>query len=77
MNTLISKLFLGKYYFIKDIEIDCSNSDKEYSDEECINLILETLKKLESFLAGGFKVLSWNIKSFLNFGLRKYFNLGL
>ena len=51
MNTLILKLFLGKYYFIKYIEIDCSNSDKEYSDEECINLILETLKKLESFLA--------------------------
>ena len=49
MNTLTLKLFLGKYYFIKDIEIDCSNSDKEYSDEECINLILETLKKLKFF----------------------------
>ena len=34
------EVFLEKYYFIKDIEIFCSNSD-----EECINLFLETLKK--------------------------------
>ena len=34
------KVFLQKYYFIEDIEICCSNSDKE-----CINLFLETHKK--------------------------------
>ena len=39
------EVFLEKYYFIKDIEIFCSNSDEEYYDEECINLFLETLKK--------------------------------
>ena len=38
------KVFLGKYYFIEDIEIYCSNSDEGYYDEECINLFLETLK---------------------------------
>ena len=31
------KLFLEKKYFIEDISILCSNSDKEYYDEECIN----------------------------------------
>ena len=40
-----TKVFLEKYYFIKGIEIYCSNSDEEYYDEECINLFLKTLKK--------------------------------
>ena len=39
------KVFLQKYYFIEDIETFCSNSDEEYYEEECINSILETLKK--------------------------------
>ena len=39
------KGLLEKYYFNEDIEIFCSNSDKEYYDEECIHLFLETLKK--------------------------------
>ena len=41
------KVFLEKYYFIEDKEIFCSSSDGEYYDEECINLLLETLKKQE------------------------------
>ena len=39
------KGLLEKYYFIEDIEIFCSNFDKEYYDKECIHLFLETLKK--------------------------------
>ena len=39
------KVFLEKYYFIEDIEIDCSHSDEEYYDRECINLFSKTLKK--------------------------------
>ena len=39
------KVFFKKYYFIKDIEIYCCNSNEEYYDEECINLFVETLKK--------------------------------
>ena len=46
------KVFLKKYWkqkqkfsAVKDIEIQCSNSDEEYYDKECINLFLETLKK--------------------------------
>ena len=39
------KVFLEKYYFIEEIEIFCSNSDKKFYDEKCINLFLETLKK--------------------------------
>ena len=39
------KVFLEKYYFIEDVEIYCSNSDKEYYDEEWINLFLKTLKE--------------------------------
>ena len=37
-------VFLEEYYFVKDIEIYCSISEEEYSDEECINLFLENLK---------------------------------
>ena len=44
-----TKVFLEKYYFLEDIEICCSNSDKIYYDEESINLFLETLKKSEIF----------------------------
>ena len=36
---------LEKYNFIKDIEAYYSNSLKEYNDEECKNLFLETFKK--------------------------------
>ena len=45
------KVFLEKYYFTEDIEIDCGNSDEEYSDEKCIHLLLETLKKSKIILA--------------------------
>ena len=50
MEKMKTKVFLEKYYFIKGIEIYCSNSDEEYYDEEyydeeCINLFLKTLKK--------------------------------
>ena len=38
-------MFLGKYYFIEDIEIYCSNPDEEYYDEECVIFFLETFKK--------------------------------
>ena len=38
------KVFLEKYCFTENIENLCSNSEEEYYDEECINLILETLK---------------------------------
>ena len=58
-----SKVFLEKYYFIEDIEIYCSNSDEEY-----INSFYKVLKK-KKFLAGDFKVLTWNIRSFLCLGL--------
>ena len=43
------KVFLEKCYFIEDIEIYCSNSDEEYSDEECINLFLETLENKKKY----------------------------
>ena len=33
-----AKVFLEKYYFIKDIEIYCSNHSEEY-DEDCINFL--------------------------------------
>ena len=49
------KVFLGKYYFIEDIEIYCSNSDAEYYDEECINLFLKTLKKSEISISPKYK----------------------
>ena len=39
------RVCLEKYNFIKDIEAYYSNSDKEYNDEECRNLFLETFKK--------------------------------
>ena len=39
------KVFLEKYYFVEDKEIYCSNSDEEYYNDECINLLLETLTK--------------------------------
>ena len=39
------KVFLQKYYFIEDIEIFCIISDEEYYEKECINSVLETLKK--------------------------------
>ena len=39
------KVLLEKYYFIEDMGIYCSNSYKEYYDEECISLVLENLKK--------------------------------
>ena len=39
------KVFLEKYNLIEDREINCSNFDKEYYVEKCINLFLETLKK--------------------------------
>ena len=58
-----SKVFLEKYYFIEDIEIYCSNSDEEY-----INSFYKVLKK-KKFLTGDFKVLTWNIRSFLCLGL--------
>ena len=53
-------MFLEKCYFIEDIEIYCSNSDEEYSDEECINLFLETLenkKKYKKFFQSEFLLL--------------------
>ena len=39
------KVFLEIYYFIEDIEIYYSDSDEEYYNEDCINLLLETLTK--------------------------------
>ena len=44
-------MFLEKYYFNKDIE-NFSNdsyyveSDEEYYDEKCIDLCLETIRKI-------------------------------
>ena len=38
------KVFLEQYFFIKNKEIYCCNSDEE-NYGECINLRLETLKK--------------------------------
>ena len=62
-KSYYSKVFLEKYYFIKDIEIYYSNSDEEY-----INSFYKVLKK-KKFLARDFKVLAWNIRSFLCLGL--------
>ena len=39
------KVFLEKYHFIEDMESYCNNSDEEYRDEECTNLVLQTRKK--------------------------------
>ena len=43
------RVCLEKYNFIKDIEAYYSNSDKEYHNEECTNLFLETSKNKELF----------------------------
>ena len=64
------KVFLEKDCFIENIEIYCSNSDKEYYDEEFINLFLETLKKdkknVRIFLKlGTLKSFFWNIRILL------------
>ena len=45
------KVFLQKYYFDKDIEIYSNNSyyvesDEKYYDKKCINLFLETIRKI-------------------------------
>ena len=50
------KLFLGKYFFIEDIEMLCSNPKIKYYDKECINWFLEILKRWESSI-------SWNIRN--------------
>ena len=42
-------MFFGNFYFTEDIEIFCSNSDKNYYDEEFMNLFLETLKKMKKY----------------------------
>ena len=44
-------MLLEKYYFNKDIEIYSNNSyyvepDEEYYDEKCIDLFLETIRKV-------------------------------
>ena len=44
-ETIMLKFFFKKYYFIEDMEIFCSYSDKEYFDEECIKIFPETLRK--------------------------------
>ena len=46
------KLFLEEYHFIEDIEICCSRSDRQYYDEELVNLFLETLKNKRFFRLG-------------------------
>ena len=45
------KVFLEKYYFDKDIEIYSNNSyyvesDEKYYDKKCIDLFLETIRKI-------------------------------
>ena len=45
MKTITLKCFWKKHYFLEDIELFCSSSDKEHYDKECISLFLETLKK--------------------------------
>ena len=44
MKTIILKCFYKNMITLKT-EIFCSNSDKEYYDKECINLLLKNLKR--------------------------------
>ena len=40
-------VFLEKHCFIENIECFKSNSEEEHSEKECVNLFLQTLKKIE------------------------------
>ena len=57
MKIIILKCF-QKSIFNEDIEFYCSNSDDEYSDEECINSVLEILKSNNLFQPAALQVLS-------------------
>ena len=69
------KVFLEKYYFIEDIKIYCSNSDEEHYGEECVNLVLETLKEKKFLVLELESSISQNIRSFFRVGFSYFSSL--